>query len=126
MVLTLIHGFAVAAIAVSQLSLTIKVPLLLLLALSLAHGLRTSVFREGSRVVVALTLRDAGQLELEYGDGRRVSATIDPSSTVLHWLIALHLRSGSKRISMLLLPDMVDAESWRELSVLLRSIRNDR
>ena len=124
MALTVIHGLAVAAIAVCQFSIAFKLPLLIMVALSLARGLRIYGLRDGKRVPVAITLREAEKLELEYGDGHRVSTTIDSSSTVLPWLIALRLRDDRKRISLLLLPDMVDTESWRKLSVLLRSIRN--
>jgi hypothetical protein len=74
---------------------------------------------------LAITLREAEKLELAYGDGHRIFAMIDSSSTVLPWLAALRLRDDKKRISLMLLPDMMDTESWRILSVLLRSIRSN-
>jgi hypothetical protein len=119
----MIHGLAVAAIAVSQIVLPVKFLLLVPVALSLVQGLRTHVLRRGRGAVLSLTLREGGELELEYGDGTGVATRIDPSSTVWHWLMALRLRHETRRFSLFLLPDMLDAESWRRLAVLLRSAK---
>jgi Membrane-bound toxin component of toxin-antitoxin system len=123
--LTVIHGLAVAAIAVSQFSPGIKIPLLLLVAFSMAQGLRTHALHEGGSAVVAIILREGSELELEYANGRRIATRVDPSSTVLHWLMALRLGADNKRLSLWLLPDMLDAGSWRSLSVFLRAIAAD-
>ena len=117
----MIHGFAVAAIAVSQIALAVKLLLLVLLALSLAQGLRAHALRIGHGAVLALTLREGGELELEYGDGRRVVTQIGSSSTVWHWLVALRLSQERRCRSLFLLPDMLDDESWRRLAVHLRA-----
>ncbi|WP_343213233.1 protein YgfX [Georgfuchsia toluolica] len=118
--LILIHGLAVAAIAVSQFALAARILLLVLLAFSMARELWLHALRLGPGAVVALSLRGEGELELEYGDGRRIATRVDPSSTVWHWLMALRLRQERRSRSLFLLPDMLDDESWRRLSVQLR------
>ena len=121
--LILIHGLAVAAIAICQFALIARVFLLVLLAFSMARGLRLHALRLGSGAVIALTLRDGGELELEYGDGCRIATQVDPSSTVWHWLMALRLRQERRYRSLFLLSDMLDEESWRCLAVHLRATK---
>lgn len=123
--LSAIHGLAVVAILICPITLITKALLLGLLAFSVARGLRTHAWRFGRAVVTVLTLREDGDVELEYGDGRRIVTRVDASSTVLHWLMALRLRHQGRRLSLLLLPDMLEAESWRRLTVLLRSSKAD-
>jgi hypothetical protein len=120
--LMVIHGIAVAAIGISQINSALKLLLLLPLAFSLVWGLQFHAWRSAAGTVVELVLREAGgELELLYGNGHRTAATLDGSSTVLHWLMALRLRHEKHCLSLFLLPDMLDTESWRRLSILLRS-----
>ena len=123
--LTVIHGLGVAALAVSQFSLVFKIALLTILALSLARSLQNHALRAGGRAILTMTLREGGEAVLTFRDGHYIAAKIDPSSTVLHWLMALRLRSGKKWMSVWLLPDMLDVESWRLLSTSLRAITAD-
>jgi hypothetical protein len=120
--LIVIHGIAVAAIGISQINSALKLLLLLPLAFSLVRGLQFHAWRSAASTVVELVLREAsGELELLYGNGHRTTATLDGSSTVLHWLMALRLRHEKRCLSLFLLPDMLDTESWRRLAMLLRS-----
>jgi hypothetical protein len=123
MVLTGMHGLAISAIAVTQLAMAIKLLLLIPLALSLVYGLRVHALRSSVHAVSALILRTGSEIELIYRDNARRMTKVEPSSTVLHELIVLHLRAEKKHLSLLLLPDMLDAESWRKLSVLLRALK---
>ncbi|MFY9329033.1 MAG: protein YgfX [Georgfuchsia sp.] len=124
--LAVVHGLAIAAIAVSQFALAARILLLMLIAVSMARGLRLHAQRSGPSAVVGLTLREGGEMELEYGDGRHIATRIDPSSTVWHWLMALRLRRENRCHSLFLLPDMLGEESWRRLAVYLRASKPER
>lgn len=123
MVLAVIHGMAIAAIAVSYIASFVKAILLVLIAYSLATSLRRHALRRGSDAVVSLTLRERGELDIGYGDGRRIAFRLDSSSMVLHWLMALRLRQQHKSCSLFLLPDMLEDASWRRLLVHLRAAK---
>ena len=122
-VLTIVHGLAITAIAASQIPLVLKALLLLLVAASLVQSLRAHALRIGRSAAVALILRDGAELEVTYADGRHAVTKINASSTVLHSLIALHLSGEKGRRYLFLLPDTLDAESWRLFSVFLRSAK---
>lgn len=123
--LIVVHGVAVAAITVCQIAWLFKFLLLLPLALSMVLGLRNHVWRQGSRAIVSLVFDSDGKVELTYADTRCISTQLDASSTVLHWFMALRLRHEGRVVSLFLLPDMLDADSWRHLSVLLRAAKTD-
>jgi hypothetical protein len=112
---------AIAAIAVCQIAPWLKSSLVLVTAFSLASALKSNAVRLGLNAVIAITLREDAGVELSYRDGRSLITQIDPASTIWPWLITLHLRCERKRIFLLLLPDMLGTESWRRLSMHLRS-----
>lgn len=65
--------------------------------------------------------RMGGDFELELENGKRLRASLAAGSLVTEWLIILRLacKNGRKR-EWLLLPDMIDSETYRRLSVRLR------
>jgi hypothetical protein len=120
--LSAIHGLAVVAVAVSQIGWVFKLPLFSLMAISYVYGWKSCASRSGKKTIVALTLREEGKVELDYGNGHRVETDVDLSSTVLHWIVVLRLQQGRKHFFLLLLPDMFEPECWRRLSVRLRAL----
>lgn len=88
--------------------------------------------RYGQDRVSNLKLDASGALALRYASGREVNAMVCDSSTVLASLISLtyntappstffaRARHRLRRPAVLLLPDMVSAEDWRRLLLLLR------
>ena len=118
--LVVVHGLAIVALAVSQLAWLVRGMLLLVTVFSLVRALRINAWRSGAKAVAALRLDKDAEIELTYADSDCVSTRLDPSSTVLHWLIVLCLRHEGEKLYLFLLPDMLDADSWRRFSVLLR------
>ena len=116
-----IHGLALIAVAASRFAWPLAMVLSLVIIVSCSAALRVHALRTARNAVVAGTLRRDGELELERRDGRRIVARIEGSSTVLHWLVALQLREDKRRRSLVLLPDMMDADAWRHLAVALRA-----
>ena len=115
----MIHGLAIASLAVIPIPWQVKVLLLVFLAYSMVLGVRNHALRSDAKAVVALTLGNEGKIELTLRDGCCLSTRLNSSSIVLHWLIALRLHDEQRVMSLFLLPDMFDEESWRRLSVLL-------
>ncbi len=65
--------------------------------------------------------RMGGDFELELINGKKVRAILLAGSLVTEWLIILHLTcKNGRRREWLLLPDMIDSETYRRLSVRLR------
>lgn len=115
--LALAHVLAAAALVPTGLSLAFKVPLLLVLTLSLAWCLRRHVWRHP---IVAVTLQADGGLEVARRDGSRAAALVHPHTTVFPWLSVLRLRVDGRWLALALLPDALNAEDYRQLRLWLR------
>ncbi|NNG12244.1 MAG: hypothetical protein HKM88_03235 [Halobacteria archaeon] len=62
----------------------------------------------------------ADRVQLTLGSGRRVNAALLPHVFVQHWLVILHLNQyKGRRRHLIVLPDMLDTESFRRLRVRL-------
>jgi hypothetical protein len=74
------------------------------------------------RRFVALSLRLDGRIELEQRDGSTVQAQVRPGGVVTAWLAAVRWRAAGARFdrAILVLPDMLPEEEFRQLRVLLR------
>lgn len=121
--LLVVHGLALVAIASSPLAAPLAVGASTIAIASCIASTRLHAARSANAAIVACTLRPDAELELERRSGLRVVTHIEASSTVLHWLVVLQLRDGKRRQSLVLLPDMMDAETWRCLAVALRAQR---
>ncbi len=67
-----------------------------------------------------------GDLDLELVNKKRLRATLLAGSIVTEWIVILHLasRTGHK-YTWLILPDMIDCETYRRLCVRLRQWHPD-
>jgi len=62
-----------------------------------------------------------GDIDLERANGKRMRATLLADSIVTEWIVILHLASCTgRKYTWLILPDMIDRETYRRLCVRLR------
>lgn len=115
--LVVAHVLAAAGLVPTGLPLALKIPLLLVLALSLASCLRRQVLRHP---VVALTLQADGGLVITRRDGTCAAAQVHPHTTVFPWLSVLRLRVDGRWLALALPRDALNAEDYRQLRLWLR------
>ena len=74
------------------------------------------------QAMIALRYDASGALHVQSGNGTWHSATLLGSSCVTPWCTVLNLRLAGKRCSrsMVIVPDAVDAQTFRRLRVRLR------
>ena len=91
------------------------------------HCIRDIGFRRGRRSVSALRLNGQRAVEVETVDGTRLVGSLRDDSYVSARLTTLVWRAeGARRSrSVLILPDMLPAEEFRRLRVLMRYARSD-
>lgn len=117
-----------AALASLALLALLPLPGALRVALAAAIGalaieaLRRVAHHRGPRGVRALAIHGAGEIAVETHDGRRHAGRLRDGSFVAPWLTIVRWRPVGARFdrTVLILPDMVDAEAFRRLRVRLR------
>ena len=84
------------------------------------HVLDMLLRRPGS--LVSLEVNSKGELHVLRKDGERIPAVVQPDSVVLPYLTLLNLRLEKHRWQrhVLITPDRVDADAFRQLRVWLR------
>ena len=87
---------------------------------SLWHAWSRHVSRRHRAAVACLVWREQDDCLLIYRDGSRRACRLAPCAFVTPWLVILYFRQPRRCCSLLLLPDMVAAESFRRLRVRLR------
>ena len=70
--------------------------------------------------ICRLTLRGDGQLAFSRADGSAGEARLHPQTTVMAFLCVLLLRVRGRVEALVLLPDALDAEDFRQLRLWLR------
>ncbi len=123
--LALVHGLAASSLWACDFSGYVNVVGCIALSLSFVTVFSSQVVRSDRCSILTLTLHSLPDIELAFRDGSQSTAKIDGSSTVVPLIIVLRLREERRTRSVLLLPDMVSAESWRHLSILLRTLNSN-
>lgn len=125
--LTLAHLFAVASLFVTNRPLLpLPVPGILVLAFFVfASFVWTLSGLFGRRRYVRLSLQRDGTLDYALKNGETGSARVDPQSTLMPWLLILLLRRREGDVpgrlsSLVLLPDTLSGEDFRQLRLWLR------
>jgi hypothetical protein len=90
------------------------------------HAWRAHALRQGRRACVALRLAPNGLVAVTFADGGVRAGHVRSSSYVAARLTAIVWRADGERHSrsILILPDMVPADDFRRLRVMLRYMRN--
>ena len=116
-------AFATAALLVAvPLAGAMRVALLAGTAVLALEALDRVVLVRGLRAVRMLSVQRDGAIEVESPSGVLRSGRLRPGSFVAPWLVVVRWRPRDARWdgTVLLLPDMVAAEDFRRLRVLLR------
>jgi toxin CptA len=113
LVLTAAHGLAGAAVLPLHLPTSVRLALLMVLAVSM---LATLTRRES---IEALRLGARGEIDVISKVGAGGTATILSENTVLPGLVVLVLRLDGRRRTLVLLPDGVEGDGFRRLRVWL-------
>lgn len=119
--LFVIHGAAIAALALSAMPAWVKTALILLLALNLFHQSRRHALLREAESVVEFSLAENGIL-LGQRDGRQIAGKLLGNSMVISHLCVMNVLPQGARFSrsIVILPDNLDAEIFRRLRVKLR------
>jgi hypothetical protein len=118
--LTLLHGTTLVILPFMQLPGSFALLLALVLLFSYLRYRRRYWLPDNLDTVRSLLWGSDRRMQLGLGSGQRTGATLLPHGFVLSWLVILQLRldTGGKR-HLIVLPDMLDAESFRRLRVRL-------
>ncbi len=114
-----LHGLAIVALLMPM-QLPIAVRGLLLLAVTAGLLWRIYRYRRQRRITTRLLWRADGSWDYQAGKQRMESMQLLLSSYVTSWLIILYLRkSGTSRVTVVLLPDSLPKEQWHRLWIRL-------
>ncbi|MBN4079231.1 hypothetical protein JYT26_01180 [Beggiatoa alba] len=124
--LTVGHLGAIAVLFPLDFSMLIKLVIAAVLVVSLLVALRKQPGSVGEGDVHKLTWSADGEWLLETTGGELITATLHESTYVHPWLVVLNFRQENKRglLSVVLVPDALDAETFRELRVRLKVAGN--
>jgi hypothetical protein len=111
------HLGAIFAVLLLDLSLEIKISLLILIAISMFVVLRG----KGLANMETLTWKEGGEWALELSDGTQYETHLLPSSYVSTWLVVLNFNKAENQRtrSVTLFRDALDPKSFRQLRVRL-------
>lgn len=120
--LSLAHLVAAGLLWPLALPWSVKVVIIVLLIISLGHYLRQDALRTASNAVIAFELSEAMQCTLTTRSGETMACIILGSTFVTSYLTVLNLRAEGKffTYSIVILPDSIDTEEFRQLRVWLR------
>lgn len=120
MFLALSHGAALAVLPFCGLSPLPVAALALGVALSWLCTRRRDVLRRDPDSIVSLVWEEGNRWRLTLHGGDETGAVLRPFVFLQPWLVILHFRCDDGRAARLvLLPDMLDADSFRRLRVRL-------
>lgn len=115
------HGIALAALLPLAIPALVKTALAFLALCSATHYLRRTAWLAAPTASVALTL-EGDQILLTARNGKQLTVRILCDSLVTPWLTILNVLPQGARFahSVVILPDSMDAESFRRLRVWLK------
>ncbi len=117
-----VHALSFLVLCMLPFPLWARAIFALLLGPSLWFYLRRDAFKLMRQSTVAIKWLSETTLEVHYQSGASVTATLQPGSFVAPYLTTLVYRPEAARFNrfLIVLPDMLDANSFRELRVHLR------
>lgn len=120
--LTAGHLGALLVLVPLDLSILIKMIIAVALVVSWVVAMRKQPGRMNEEGVQSLIWQSDGEWLLQTVAGDELPATLHPSTYVHPWLVVLNFRQEGKPglLSVVLVPDALDAETFRELRVRLK------
>ena len=120
--LTAMHGMALTLIWLLPFNLWLKIVAVLLLLASLIYHVRRDAMRTSRNAILALKISPECRCSVQVRSGDWFEAQLLSTSFVSHYLTILNLRFDHVRLvkHVVILPDAIEAEQFRQLRVLLR------
>ena len=120
--LTAMHGLALVLIWLLPFDLWLKIAAGLLLLASLIYHVRRNAMRTSLNAILALQISPECRCSAQVGSGDWFDAQLLATSFVSPYLTILNLRLDHAHLGkhVVILPDAIEAEQFRELRVLLR------
>ncbi|WP_090721576.1 protein YgfX [Nitrosomonas sp. Nm166] len=120
--LNLTHFAAVGLLWPLTLPLDIKMVIVAMLLMSLIYYLRQDALLTSNTAVVAFALSDEMQCTLTTRAGKQIICKVQGDTFVAPYLTVLNLKPAGKFLmrSVVILPDSIDAQEFRQLRVWLR------
>lgn len=120
-ILALAHGVALAALVPLAFPVWAKVALAPVILFSLWHHLRRDALLSEPSSCTALVL-EKGEMALTLRDGKSLAGRVSRDSVVTPFLTVLNIMPGRGIFSrsVIILPDSLDPESFRQLRVRLK------
>ena len=120
--LTAMHGLALALIWLLPFDLWLKIVAVLLILTSLIYHVRRDAMRTSRNAILALKISPECRCSVQALSGDWFEAQLLATSFVSPYLTILNLRFDLARLvqHVVILPDAIDAEQFRQLRVLLR------
>jgi toxin CptA len=120
-ILSIVHLATGSLLGLLALPLGVKVIIVVVLIISLIHYLRQDALLTANNAVVAFVLLDKMQCTVTTYSGESMSCAVMSSTFVAPYLTVLNLKSTKKffAYSVVILPDSIDAEEFRQLRVWL-------
>ena len=121
-ILSLAHGVAASLLWPLALSFVIKFVCVVLIVISLSYYLRKDALLSASNAVTVLKLSNDMQCTFTTRAGDSIPCAIQGDTFVTPYLTVLNLRPAGHWLkrSVVIVPDNIDAEAFRQLRVLLR------
>jgi hypothetical protein len=117
---TLSHGAALAVLPFCGLPPLPVTAIALGVVLSWLRTRRCDVLRRDPDSIASLVWKEGNRVHLTLRSGRETGAALRPFVFMQPWLVILHFRRDDGRTARLvLLPDMLDADTFRRLRVRL-------
>ncbi|MEK7736261.1 MAG: protein YgfX [Pseudomonadota bacterium] len=117
LLLLLAHAAALIVVIAIVLPIWVKPTLLLAIGISAWRNLRSL---HDLRRIARLTLRSDGRLEYYRSNEESGEARIHPHTTVTAWLCVVLLRHGKRIEVLVVMPDALNDEDFRQLRLWLR------
>ena len=118
--LALSHGAALAVLPFCGLPPLPVAAMACGVVLSWLRTRRRDVLRRDTGSIASLVWEEGNRVGLTLRSGRETGATLRPFVFMQPWLVILHFRRDDGRtVRLVLLPDMLDADSFRRLRVRL-------
>jgi len=121
-ILLLAHGAAVAVVLLVGLPLWLEVTAVAALSLNLAHGVWRKAILRSTASIATIEIASDDTFSIQTRHGEWIECEVRGDTFVLWFLTVLNLRrrDSGARISVVILPDAIDAEEFRRLRVWLR------
>lgn len=122
LLLCLAHGAAAAAALLTDVSIWVKISLVLVIGASCASCLYGPALLRSGKAIVSFEIKDGRAVSFQTLRGEWHQGMLLDSSFVSPWLAILNIKMEASRFArhVVIMPDGIDADDFRQLRVWLR------